>query len=127
MKKSESNINVQNINAVVYVRARTEKMMMEQDVFIRAWANEHIPSAKIIETYKAQPGSTGLISNKTLQQLLYDAMEHKFDVIITSDIQRICRNLIEAVAVSRFLKQINPPVEILTTQDTASCISFDTP
>ena len=56
---------------------------------------------------------TSMLHRDDFNRMLEDAKQHKFDLIITKQINRFSRNILDSISTTRMLKALNPPVGVL--------------
>ena len=81
------------------------------------------PNWKVVHKY-IDEGITGTQAKKrpAFMQMLADAREHKFDLIVTREVCRFARNTVDKLVVTRELKNIG--IEVYFVNDNIWTISF---
>ena len=102
-----------------YCRVSTEKedqagSFASQQRFFRDYI-EHHPGWELYEIY-ADEGITGTSRKKRVQfnRMMHDAGEHKFRLILTKEISRFSRNVLDTIACTRELKALGIGVVFLS-------------
>lgn len=94
-----------------YCRVSTDKQdqlnsFMSQQEFFREYI-ERNPQWELFDVY-ADEGVTGTSTQKRIQfnKMMYDAYQKRFDMIITKEVSRFSRNILDTIAYTRELKAL---------------------
>jgi DNA invertase Pin-like site-specific DNA recombinase len=76
------------------------------------------PEWELVQVY-ADPAVSGTSRRNRLQfdQMIYDCIHGKIDIIITKSMSRFARNQLDSLAVIKLLKGLKPPVTVLFEDD----------
>lgn len=107
------------ISVASYCRVSTDKedqanSFAAQQRYFTQYISNH-PQWSLYRVY-ADQGITGTSAKKRPQflQMIQDAQEHKFQIILTKEVSRFSRNLLDAIAYTRMLKALGVSVIFLT-------------